>query len=77
MIHDKEIARHISEMVLECNDRLDDSLSLVQDRCGQEEVHAYRRAIGKVLGEIYLEIMTPIYQEHPDLTPPGLKVSRV
>jgi hypothetical protein len=76
MIHDKKIARQISDVMIKCTEQLDLSVALVQERCGEEELHIYRRAVGKALGDIYLEIMIPIYQAHPELTPPGLKVPR-
>lgn len=33
----------------------------------------YRRTAGKIMGEIFLEILQPIYNAHPELTPKGLQ----
>jgi hypothetical protein len=50
---------------------LDKSVALVRDECSAEELKIYRRAVGKVLGEMLLEIMQPLYAKHPSLKPPG------
>ncbi len=51
--------------------QLNESVAQVRDECGAEELHAYRRAVGKVMGEILLEVLNPLYAEHPELKPPG------
>lgn len=34
----------------------------------------YRLAVAKVLGEMLLEVMNPLYAEHPDLKCAGLEL---
>lgn len=41
--------------------------------CSSDEFSSYKLAAGKVLGEILLEVMNPIYEMHPDITPDELK----
>lgn len=69
----KEIAAQISSLMLEYGARLDQSIQLVINHGTEEEVEKYRRAVGKIMGEMLLEIMNPIYSEYPDLKPPQLK----
>ena len=76
MIRDKEVARQVSEVALKCADELALSVTLLQEGCGEEELQSYRLAVGKVLTEIYQEIMLPIYKVHPELTPPGLEARK-
>jgi hypothetical protein len=69
----KEIARHVSSLMLECGAKLDSSVELVVANGSEEEAMRYRRAVGKIMGEMLTEIMNPIYAEHPDLKPPQLR----
>lgn len=68
---DKPLARSISDLMLDVTARLDTSLATVQERGSPEEFERYRDAVGRILGEILLEVLNPIYAEHPDLKPPG------
>jgi hypothetical protein len=72
MIENVDIAKKISDLMLEYGARLDQSVALVSDRCNAEELRAYRRAVGKILGEMLLEVMNPIYARHPILKPKDL-----
>ena len=38
----------------------------------EEEFEAYKYQVGKCMGEIYLSILEPIFEEHPDLLPENL-----
>jgi hypothetical protein len=73
LIKDKSIAREISDLMIEFSDRIDRSILTVQENCSQEEFKAYRLAAAKVLGEVLLEVMNPLYADHPDLKPAGLE----
>jgi hypothetical protein len=55
----------------DCSSKLDESVALVRDECSAEELKKYRRAVGKVMGEILLEVLNPLYAKHPALKPPG------
>jgi hypothetical protein len=72
VIDNEEIARQISELMLDCGARLDESVALVQNECTPEELHTYRRAVGKIMGEVLLEVLNPLYAKHPTLKPPEL-----
>ena len=73
VIKDPSIARQVSDLMIEFSGRLDRSILTVQERCSPEEFKAYRLAVAKVLGEMLLEVMNPLYTEHPDLKPDGLE----
>ncbi len=69
MIHDLEIARHASDLMvgfLRTARRLGGHR---YGKCSPEEFRAYRRAVGKVMAEMVLEIMNPLYKEHPSIKP--------
>jgi hypothetical protein len=70
---DKEMAGEISSLMLEIGARLNGSLSRVQERCPNGEFEAYRAAVGRLVGEMFVEVMRPIYLQHPELAPPELK----
>jgi hypothetical protein len=72
MIREQRIAKQISDLMLEFGARLDRSVELVAANCSPEEFAAYRRAVGKVMGEILLAVLNPLYDEHPSLKPPEL-----
>lgn len=71
MIEDQDVAKQIAEIMQDCTARLDASVAVVRDKCGPEELKTYRRAVGKAMGEILLEILNPLYAKHPSLKPPG------
>jgi hypothetical protein len=73
MITDELVAKQVGELMLEFGARLDASVALVRDNCSPEELKVYRRAAGKVMGEMLLEIMNPLYLQHPGLKPEGLR----
>jgi len=58
-------------MMIEVPVVLDSSIITVKARCSSEEFEAYsvRRPI---LGEVLLEVLNPLYAEHPSLKPPQM-----
>jgi hypothetical protein len=72
MIKNEEVARQISDLMLECGRRIDASIAMVHERCDAEDFKRYRRAAGQIMGALYLEVMQPIYSEHPGIKPEGL-----
>ena len=71
---DRQTAAQVEAIMREICGRLDHSVRLVMDATGADEFHEYRRKIGRVMGEIVLEVMQPIYDEYPELTPVELKL---
>jgi hypothetical protein len=69
MIEQKEVAKEVSNLMLDFGSKLDASVALVKERCSVAELEAYRQAVGKIMGEMLLEVMNPLYRKHPDLKP--------
>lgn len=73
MISDKDVAKQISDLMIDLSQKIDDSIRLVHEKCPEKDFKAYRSAAAQVLGHAYLDVMTPIYQLHPSLKPKGLR----
>jgi len=58
--------------MLDVGSRLDKSVGLVAEACTSEEFFEYRKAVAEIMGDILLNILNPIYKQHPGLRPPGL-----
>ena len=69
----REIAKMIVDLMLRQGRELDDSVRAVQSSEGAEEFNRYRLAVGRIMGEMLLEVMNPIFDEYPDLKPPQLR----
>ena len=73
MLSNKETAREVEKMMQQCSAILDDSIRRVMETCPEEEFKVYRRVIGRIMGDIYLNVMQPIHQQYPDLEPEEMK----
>lgn len=73
MIKNEIAAGEINTMLLGLSERLNESIRMVQETCDDEDFKIYRRAAGKVMGEILLEVLNPLYEDHPSLKPAELK----
>lgn len=72
MIKNRAVADEVSKLMLELTARLNESIAKVKDNCDEEDFKIYRRAVGKVMGEILLEVLNPLYEDHPSIKPPEL-----
>jgi len=73
VFEDKEIAGEISKLIFDVGAQLNASLLRVQERCPNGEFEAYRAVIGRVMGDMFVEVSMPIFSRHPELEPPELK----
>jgi hypothetical protein len=73
MIKDSVIAQQVSDLMVEFGGRLNDSIIAVQEQCSPEEFKAYRLAVAKIMAEMLLEVMNPLYAQHPSIKPPQLE----
>lgn len=48
-------------------------LSTAKDECPPEEYERFRKAIGSVIGTLEIEMLWPLYRQHPDLEPENLR----
>jgi hypothetical protein len=72
LIDDQATAKFVSELLLEFNGRLIESIAKIEQSCSPEESGLYKRRVGKIVNAIYEVILEPIYLKHPELKPPGL-----
>jgi hypothetical protein len=73
LFEDKMIAGAISGVMLDTGKTLNASLTQVQENCSAAEFERYRRIVARIMGEILVEVMNPIYATHPELKPDELK----
>ncbi|GAB3787876.1 hypothetical protein [Dyella agri] len=73
MIGNDDVAKAVSGLMIEYSEKLNDSIVLVMENCPEDEFKRYRLAAAKVLGEMLLEVMNPLYARHPELKPAGLR----
>ncbi len=69
---DKKRAEHICTLADEILDRMQALNSYVNQNCQEAEIKRIRPALAVCVTEIDLEILEPIYREHPELKPPTL-----
>lgn len=77
----KEIAKQVTVIMLDCCKKLEESIDLVanvsrDDEHEKKELMDFRSAIGKIMGHIFVDVLHPIYQRHPELEPEELKSQR-
>lgn len=73
MVKDKEFAKEVVQLVLECSGRFDESVGRAKEVCSESEFLAYRAAIADVLGEAFDQLLLPIFAAHPELKPKELR----
>ena len=67
------VAREISTLMLETTEKLDESVRRMRGQLPPAEFGTYGRAVGTILADIIMEVLDPLYAEHPDLKPPELR----
>jgi hypothetical protein len=72
----RDVAETINKLMLEYGAKLDESVKLVMETCSSAEFESYRAAVGQIMGTMLLDVMNPIYREHPDLKPHQLDEPR-
>lgn len=74
MISEKKIASIVSERILEASRSLDEAVAVVHAHCPPAESSAFRLAMGHILADLLLNVLNPLYREHPDIRPKELDV---
>jgi hypothetical protein len=67
MIEKGDIAQHISSLMLEVSEQINESMRLVKNECTTREFEVYRNACAKILVDILSEVLNPIYAAHPEI----------
>lgn len=73
---DRETAKKLIDMMRDCSKKLDDVIVLVTDECPEEEARKFRGAAGNIMGHIFVDLLDPVYREHPELEPEELRSRR-
>ena len=73
MLSNKETAREVEAAMRQCSAILNESVRGVMETCPDKEFKEYRRAVGTIMVDLYLNVMQPIHRKYPDLEPPELR----
>ena len=68
----ENVAAEILKKLEAVRSDLNESLRQVQQQCDEREFKRFRTEIGKIMGALFLDVVGPIYKEHPTLIPPGM-----
>jgi len=74
---DNEIAKVVLSLMDQANENLNEALSVIKNGGSEEDFLNNRTEIGKIMLEIYLNVMRPIHNEHSELEPEKLRQSRL
>lgn len=69
MISDENIAKQISDLMLDIFQRVDASCESVKQACPPDEAAAYVKATARVVGPIVFDVLEVLYHKHPELKP--------
>ena len=69
MISNPEVAKRVSDLMLDVFYRLDASIPDVKRECSVEEAATYQKAVGRVAGAIVMDVLEPLYRKNPMLKP--------
>jgi hypothetical protein len=71
MISDPNTAKHISDLMRKIFYLLEESDRMVKETCSPEDIAAYQHAVGRILSPVFVEVLNPLYHQHPELKPPN------
>jgi hypothetical protein len=71
---DEKTAQRIAAVMQQVTGKLDESIRLVQSSSNEAEFLKFREVVGNLMGRIYLDVLQPIYNEHPSLMPEELRL---
>ena len=75
MIANVDAARKVVALLLDASGAIDQSVAEVRDHGTAEELKAYAKVAGSILGQILSEGLNPLFRQHPELVPPELTQS--
>lgn len=71
----KDTAEAILKTMLSVSGVLNDSIFNVMNTEDGDELKKYKRTMGSLMGTILLDVIYPIIEQYPDLTPDHLRSS--
>ncbi len=72
MTLERALAVRICGTFLSLDEQLNDLVRQAQPQLSEEDLDHLRKAVGDILGIMYIEIMKNVFDSNPDLKPPGL-----
>jgi hypothetical protein len=69
VLMDKELAQVLACTLQGCSGLLNHTVWLVKRHGTEEEFLKHRKAVARVMSELGINILYPIYEEYPDLDP--------
>ncbi len=62
-------AKELSHLLARIGSHLVQSAIFVEDHDTTENCSEYRKVVGKLMGDMYLDAMAPLYRRYPELLP--------
>jgi hypothetical protein len=72
---DRATAERVLELLTEAGQRVNQAIGLAFESGDADSASRFRRVGGRVMGEIHLELVLPIFDRFPDLVPDHLRSS--
>ncbi len=69
MIRDEIIAKQVLRLTEDARALLIKVLEVVRANCTEQEMHEFESGIAQVKGQLFFNVMEPLYREHPALAP--------
>jgi hypothetical protein len=73
MITSKETAARVSEAGERFVEALNRALLEVRASSSPPDYERFRRAVGLIVGEMEVELLRPLYKQHPELEPESMR----
>ena len=67
----QDTSRELTGILIRQSAELDGFLNRVQTNISSEDFDAARRIVGKILGEVFVSALYPIFEKYPELKPDG------
>jgi pyruvate/2-oxoacid:ferredoxin oxidoreductase beta subunit len=73
MLSSKELATAVTAAGERFVEALSECLTIAKSSSTPEEYERLKRAVGSVVGTLEIDLLWPLYREHPDLEPENLR----
>ncbi|HJW42344.1 MAG TPA: hypothetical protein VJ476_14100 [Rhizomicrobium sp.] len=68
----RETASKVESALRAVSAQIDETVRIVMNECDRDEFERYRMIAGRLMGNIFGDVLSPIYEAHPELMPPEL-----
>lgn len=72
-----EDAEKISVLLMQINASLNQSVRFVMDKDSEDNFKSYRLATGKIIGDLYVDLLRPLWDRFPELLPEQMEGSYI